>query len=96
MHLMNSVITPNSYGLVVRVPGYGYRGPGSISGATRFSGTGSTQLLERKSSGSGLEIWDYSNDGSVAWLRDTSLSAKVATNFADKQRLLSQYSLLMD
>jgi hypothetical protein len=25
------------YGLVVRVPGYTYRGPGSIPGATRFS-----------------------------------------------------------
>jgi hypothetical protein len=24
-------------GLVVRVPGYRYRGPGSITGATRFS-----------------------------------------------------------
>jgi hypothetical protein len=39
-------------GLVVRVPGYRFRGPGSISGATRFflrssgSGTGSTQPRE--------------------------------------------------
>jgi hypothetical protein len=36
-------------GLVVKVPGYRFRGPGSIPGATRFflrsseSGTGSTQ-----------------------------------------------------
>jgi hypothetical protein len=26
------------FGLLVRVPGYRYRGPGSIPGATRFSG----------------------------------------------------------
>jgi hypothetical protein len=39
-------------GLVVRVPGYRFRDPGSIPGATRFflrsggSGTGSTQPLD--------------------------------------------------
>jgi hypothetical protein len=49
--------------LVARVPGYRSRGPGWIPGATRFSenqwvGLVSTieELLERKSSGSGLEI----------------------------------------
>jgi hypothetical protein len=55
-------------GLVVRVPGYRLRGPGSIPGATSFSETlwvwnGAhpaswaqlRRLLERKSSGSGLE-----------------------------------------
>jgi hypothetical protein len=53
--------------LVIRVPGYKSRGPGSIPGATRFSeywvwnGVHSTslstteELLERKSSGSGPE-----------------------------------------
>jgi hypothetical protein len=40
---------PRLCGLVVRVPGYGSRGPGSIPDATRFflrsnwTGTGSTQ-----------------------------------------------------
>jgi hypothetical protein len=55
-------------GLLVTVPGYRSRGPGSISGTTRFfvrssgSGTGSTQPCEdnwgatwKDSSGSGLE-----------------------------------------
>jgi hypothetical protein len=59
-------------GLVVRVPGYRSRGPGSIPGATRFfekylgveRGSLSLvitieELLERKSSGSGLERREY-------------------------------------
>jgi hypothetical protein len=59
-------------GLVVIVPGYRFRGPGSIPGATRFSekqwglergplSLVSTieGLLERKSSGSGLECREY-------------------------------------
>jgi hypothetical protein len=57
-------------GLVVRVPGYRSRGPGSIPGAdflrSSGSGTGSTQtreyneeLLGRKSSDSGLESREY-------------------------------------
>jgi hypothetical protein len=58
-------------GLMVRVPGYRSRGPGSIPALPDFlrssgSGTGSTQpreyneeLLGRQSSGSGLESQDY-------------------------------------
>jgi hypothetical protein len=51
--------------LVVRVPGYRSRGPGTILGTTNFfrssrSGTRSTEeLLGRKSSSSGLESRDY-------------------------------------
>jgi hypothetical protein len=54
--------------LLARVPGYRSRGPGSIPGATRFSEevldlewgplslvSTNKELLERKSSGSGLE-----------------------------------------
>jgi hypothetical protein len=57
---------------MVRISGYRSRGPGSILGTTRFSeeviilergplGLVSTteELLERKSSGSGLEIREY-------------------------------------
>jgi hypothetical protein len=55
-------------GLVVRVPGYISRGPGSILGTTRFierSGTASThpckteELLERKNRGSSLGNREY-------------------------------------
>jgi hypothetical protein len=58
--------------IVVRVPGYRSRGPGSISGATRFSERGPLslvntieELLERQSSGSGLENRDYDHKGSA-------------------------------
>jgi hypothetical protein len=60
------------YGLVVRVPGYRSRGLGSIPGATRFFWevvgleqgplrlvSITEELLERKSSGSGLESREY-------------------------------------
>jgi hypothetical protein len=56
---------------VVGVPGYRSRGPGSVPGATRFSDivgqergplsfvSTIEELLERKSSFSGLEIREY-------------------------------------
>jgi hypothetical protein len=43
------------------------------------------ELLERKSSGSGLENWDYDCRYPSRWPRGTPLSAKVDTNFADKR-----------
>jgi hypothetical protein len=59
-------------GLVARVPGYRFRGPGFDSGRYQIfwvvvgleQGPLSIvstieELLERKSSGSGLEKWDY-------------------------------------
>jgi hypothetical protein len=45
-------------GLVVRVPGYRSRGPGSLVSTIE-------ELLERKSSGSGLENQEYSRGGSA-------------------------------
>jgi hypothetical protein len=54
------------------------------------------ELLEWKSSGSSLENKDYGCRGSACWLCDTSLSAKVGSNFADKRRSLGQYNSLAD
>jgi hypothetical protein len=48
------------------------------------------ELLERKSSGWGLEDRDYGLTDPSRPPRDTSLSAKVSTNFADKQRSLGR------
>jgi hypothetical protein len=91
-------------GLLVRVPGYRSRGPGSIPRATRFSekqwvwnGVHSIaskieELLGRKSSGSSLEIRDYGRRRSAALTTWHPVSAEVGTNFSDKLWYLGRYS----
>jgi hypothetical protein len=52
------------------------------------------EVLERKSSGTGLENREYARRDPPRLLRDTPLSVKAGTKFADERRSLGRYSSL--
>jgi hypothetical protein len=54
------------------------------------------ELLDRKSSGSGLKIREYGRRGSVTLTTWHPLSTKVDTNFAKKRRSLGRWSSFAD
>jgi hypothetical protein len=54
------------------------------------------ELLERESSGSGLEIRDYSRRGSDTLTTRHPAIREVGINFTDKRRSLGRYSSLAD
>jgi hypothetical protein len=79
--VLGSILGATSFLEVVGV----IRGPLSLASTTE-------DLLERKSSGSGLESREYGSVDPLRW----PLSAKIGINFTDNQRSFGRYSSLAD
>jgi hypothetical protein len=67
----------------------------SVERGTLSLASTNEELLERKSSDSGLESREYGRRDQSRWPRDT-LYPQISTNFVDKRRSLGRYSLLED
>jgi hypothetical protein len=91
MNPINTIYDTWQICLVVRVPGYRSRGPGSIAGDTIFFlevvglergplslVSTNEELLGRKRSDSSLEIRQYGRRGPLRWPRDTLYPQKLA------------------
>jgi hypothetical protein len=103
--MQNKVDRPCS--LVVRVPRYRSRNPGSIPGATRFSekwwvwnGVHSASLVQLRSylEEKAASVQKAENTTVGIRLSDpvAPISANIVTNFAEKLRSLGRYSALSD
>jgi hypothetical protein len=110
-HTMSILLCPCGYrlcGLVVRVPGYRSRGsafdsrryqifwevvPLERGPLSLFSIT--EELLEWKSSGSGLENWEYGLGDPLRWPRDTLYPQKFALTSPTSGGSLGRYSVCM-
>jgi hypothetical protein len=98
VNLHNHASSDRVCSLVVRVSSYRSRGPSSISGATRSSGSGA-QLRSCLKEKVAAPVWKTEITALAdppRLVRDIPLPAKADANFTYKQRSLGRYCSLAD